>query len=632
MTDIDFLSLIEEGAECWNQWRIDHPTVQPNLNKAYLFGQVLAGFNLRGVNLERACLIGANLQGANLKNAQLQSVYASSADFKGADLRKAMLQGSSFGQANFSGANLSGAQAFGTNFSGAVFTGACLSAWHIDKTTVLSGIEASHIYLRDHRNPHTGAFQPGALEPFLRLAAVQSTAIPTTLGVAPVGKLTVNLRGRVQTLINSEAASKLRDRLQPAALNQTRQQVSELVTQTVTAMTICVVEQARAIQNSEVAGHLIIAFHPDSPDHITPGALYQLNPTVTARLKALIHALLEIEAVRLTLQGTSHQTRQLHHKTQAALRRGIEAFSQSKAGATLTVVTQSRAGRCILTVFEPDGTTRVTTGVLSPYLQQFNAKQIGQATVKSTVSATRQSVEQLKVLFTPDSVERVTVGKLHQLSPDTLSRIERVLLLETIYAVGAKIGEVSAIAKLAAMQRIRLLSQSAGFVHIATWMHSAPIGNVTRHFKPDGVDCVTQGVLHGMLQKGMAQHKLDDGLGGGEQVRSPLKSTLRLLASPLVNPATRPWGKWPLQPQPPRTLQRPRMPHLPRPPQLLPFQTIQTPLVFPYRFLRLPLSPCPVRSGGHPYRPLIKTMATSMKMVLFTTVRSATASPLMARA
>ncbi|MEO0805733.1 MAG: pentapeptide repeat-containing protein [Cyanobacteria bacterium J06643_4] len=171
MESIDFLALIEQGVDTWNQWRIDHPECRPNLSRAYLYGHDLTGFDLHGVNLSRACLIGAHLQGANLSGACLASAYASSADLREAVLREADLRGGNFSEADFSEANLASSDVAGANFGGACFTGVCIASWQTDRATVLGGVQGDYIRLDETamgRWPRDGAFRDGELAKFLR--------------------------------------------------------------------------------------------------------------------------------------------------------------------------------------------------------------------------------------------------------------------------------------------------------------------------------------------------------------------------------------------------------------------------------------------------------------------------------
>lgn len=153
MPNPDFLFLIDQGAEAWNQWRTVHPCDTPNLSNAYLFDCVLDGFDLSGVNLERACLIGASFQYANLRRANLQSAYASSTDFTAADLTGAILSQGVFIEANFTQANLQWSDAIGTNFADACFEKARMLEWEVDETTVLEDSRGAGAQATDERAP-----------------------------------------------------------------------------------------------------------------------------------------------------------------------------------------------------------------------------------------------------------------------------------------------------------------------------------------------------------------------------------------------------------------------------------------------------------------------------------------------
>lgn len=166
---LDFLALIEQGAESWNRWRANNPEVKPDLSSAYLFGRALSGFNLSEANLERACLIDANLRGADLSSACLRSVYASSANLDSANLNGADLSFGNFSEANLSQAKLYSLQANGTNFSQARFTGAFLSGWQIDPNTKLNDLRGSYIYRGSkQRSPEQGEFQPEELAALIK--------------------------------------------------------------------------------------------------------------------------------------------------------------------------------------------------------------------------------------------------------------------------------------------------------------------------------------------------------------------------------------------------------------------------------------------------------------------------------
>ncbi|MCW2949960.1 MAG: hypothetical protein JWN41_973, partial [Thermoleophilia bacterium] len=64
MTESDVLSLLDDGVEAFNAWRIEHPDAEVDLTDADLSGRDLAGLDLGGAKLTRARFTNANLIGA----------------------------------------------------------------------------------------------------------------------------------------------------------------------------------------------------------------------------------------------------------------------------------------------------------------------------------------------------------------------------------------------------------------------------------------------------------------------------------------------------------------------------------------------------------------------------------------
>jgi uncharacterized protein YjbI with pentapeptide repeats len=112
-----FNKLLKEGVTVWNQWRKEHPNIQPDLREAHLSCAPLQG----------AYLEGALLQGADLTKAQLQGAYLGGALLQGADLTEALLQGADLRKAQLQGANLSYAQMRGVDLREALLQEADLS-------------------------------------------------------------------------------------------------------------------------------------------------------------------------------------------------------------------------------------------------------------------------------------------------------------------------------------------------------------------------------------------------------------------------------------------------------------------------------------------------------------------------
>ncbi|MEL7328415.1 MAG: pentapeptide repeat-containing protein [Cyanobacteria bacterium J06559_1] len=171
MTTTDFAALAEQGVDAWNRWRAEHPDCAPDLSRAYLYGQVLSGFDLSNTDLSHACLIGADLQQANLSGACLESAYANSANFTETNLSGADLRQGSFNEADFTGANLSAVKAEASSFGGACFTGACLMGWQVDGNTSFVKAKGDYLYLgtgTSLRWPPIGEAKAGELAAFLQ--------------------------------------------------------------------------------------------------------------------------------------------------------------------------------------------------------------------------------------------------------------------------------------------------------------------------------------------------------------------------------------------------------------------------------------------------------------------------------
>lgn len=174
MANEEHLSLLKQGRGTWNRWRIQNPSISPDLSMAELSEFFLFGINLSCSNLFGAHLFKTNLLGANLKNADLRSTDLRDAELIGANLTRANLSRANLSWANLSKAKLveanlnqadlsrtnlnkadfSRAQALGTNFSSAVLTGACIANLEIDLTTNLDGAIASCLFLDSSRQSH----------------------------------------------------------------------------------------------------------------------------------------------------------------------------------------------------------------------------------------------------------------------------------------------------------------------------------------------------------------------------------------------------------------------------------------------------------------------------------------------
>jgi uncharacterized protein YjbI with pentapeptide repeats len=143
MADDKHFQRLGRGVENWNQWRIEHPEIKPDLSGAQLGGAELIRVDLIDANLSGANLSGANLLGAYFGNADLRCTNLSSANLCGASFKDAKLMWADFHKAELRGANLDSANLNGTNLNeanlcGASFRGAKLRDADLRKTE-LSG-------------------------------------------------------------------------------------------------------------------------------------------------------------------------------------------------------------------------------------------------------------------------------------------------------------------------------------------------------------------------------------------------------------------------------------------------------------------------------------------------------------
>jgi uncharacterized protein YjbI with pentapeptide repeats len=136
MANQEHLEILEQGVDVWNQWRTQHPQIQPELSRTSLGKSLLRGANLSGANLTRTNLSdvdlkdanlceailshtnlgGSILNNANLRRASLKQAILIGADLSYADLNQANLNDAYLNRANLTGTNLSNADLSGANF------------------------------------------------------------------------------------------------------------------------------------------------------------------------------------------------------------------------------------------------------------------------------------------------------------------------------------------------------------------------------------------------------------------------------------------------------------------------------------------------------------------------------------
>ncbi len=127
----DAIGKLNEGAHCWNSWRVENPAVPIDLSRVDLSGKDLSGADLRNADLRGAVLRGTVLKGALLGSARLSGADLSGAEFDFADLSLADARGAYFiystaRRANMRRINLNGANMTGADLQGAGLEGAIL--------------------------------------------------------------------------------------------------------------------------------------------------------------------------------------------------------------------------------------------------------------------------------------------------------------------------------------------------------------------------------------------------------------------------------------------------------------------------------------------------------------------------
>jgi uncharacterized protein YjbI with pentapeptide repeats len=138
MANSQHLAILKQGAEVWNEWRMENLTVKPDLSDANLIGADLTGSNLRFANLTRAKLKDAKLSSASLRVADLTSVNLEGANLNRANLNRADLRDANLGVANLIDATLEGAvlnraDLWNANLSSAILINADLSGANLTR-------------------------------------------------------------------------------------------------------------------------------------------------------------------------------------------------------------------------------------------------------------------------------------------------------------------------------------------------------------------------------------------------------------------------------------------------------------------------------------------------------------------
>jgi len=112
MANPEHLEILKQGVKAWNEWRLEHLDISPDLSEvdlreANLSDANLCDTDLSDVNLNNASLFNADLSDADLSNANLCGVTLSYANLSrstlsGADFTNATLSNTTFGDNDLS--------------------------------------------------------------------------------------------------------------------------------------------------------------------------------------------------------------------------------------------------------------------------------------------------------------------------------------------------------------------------------------------------------------------------------------------------------------------------------------------------------------------------------------------------
>jgi hypothetical protein len=154
VADETHLNILKKGTRVWNDWRVDNPSVRPDLSGADLKRMHLWGADFGSSALEKEGCIwelaptdlrGTDLTEAFLGLANLAETDLTKADLSGADLYKADLRNANLREASLIGSNL-----FGTQLDGASLRNTRLT--HVDFSTAsMAGTDFSQSHMISNR-------------------------------------------------------------------------------------------------------------------------------------------------------------------------------------------------------------------------------------------------------------------------------------------------------------------------------------------------------------------------------------------------------------------------------------------------------------------------------------------------
>jgi uncharacterized protein YjbI with pentapeptide repeats len=131
MANPEHLEILKRGIPAWNEWRVHHCEISPDLTEADLTEADLTKADLTGADLT-----ATDLTGADLTEADLWSAYLTDANLTNANLTRANLTDADLADANLSGATLTRANLWGATSTGATLTSADLTEANLRRATL----------------------------------------------------------------------------------------------------------------------------------------------------------------------------------------------------------------------------------------------------------------------------------------------------------------------------------------------------------------------------------------------------------------------------------------------------------------------------------------------------------------
>lgn len=106
MANSEHVKILDQGIPAWNAWRVEQPSIHPDLSGIDLTGRNLDGINLARANLQGTFLTVTEMEEANLDDANLSGANLTGADLSGASLKRATLSGVDLSYATLTNADL----------------------------------------------------------------------------------------------------------------------------------------------------------------------------------------------------------------------------------------------------------------------------------------------------------------------------------------------------------------------------------------------------------------------------------------------------------------------------------------------------------------------------------------------